>query len=269
MRTTHLVVGASGQVGSHLLSALQNLGEQCLGTYHRRSRPGLIPLDLEHSDDLKALLAAEMPSVVWMPAALPDVDLCEREPELSHRINVGAVSTLAEASRQIGARFVFYSTDYVFDGTHGPYFEGDAAHPLQVYGRHKLEAETWLLEHLKEVLIIRTAWVYSQEANPRNFIYRIEQQLQSGNMVKAATDQVSTPTEAQDLAKRSIQAVREGMTQILHVVGPNRLSRYDWTVALAQQFGYSLEVVQPVLTQSIGLLAARPLNGGLATRYSR
>ena len=264
----HLVVGASGQVGSHLLRALEESTHSVVGTYHTRSCGNLIPLNLEDPANIRALLAEVRPNVVWMPAALPDVDRCQREPELSHRVNVEAVQALASEATAFGARFIFYSTDYVFDGSQGPYLEDDAPNPLQVYGAHKLEAERWLIANIPEVLVIRTAWVYSQEDNPRNFTFRIKQQLASGQRLKAATDQVSTPTSAEDLALRSLKAEQERLSGILHLVGPTRLSRYEWTVSLAQEFGYSTDIVDPILTKEVGLAALRPLNGGLVTRWN-
>lgn len=264
----HVVVGASGQVGGHLLETLNGRGASVCGTYYRRGRTDLVPLDLEDESAVDTLVAETNPRVVWLPAALPDVDRCEREPELSHRMNVEVVTRLANKAQQIGAKFVFYSTDYVFDGHDGPYLESDSPHPLQVYGRHKLEAEEWLQEHVPDALIIRTAWVYSAEDNPRNFVYRIRQQLQSGQPVKAATDQISTPTAAEFLAAQSLAAVDENLRGILHLAGSKRISRYDWTVALAEEMGYSSDRVQPILTQDVGLAAARPLDGGLISHWA-
>ena len=261
----HLVVGGSGQVGSHLLAALTARGDSALGTYHHHPREGLTALDMNDEAKVLAVLQELAPQVVWMPAALPDVDRCERDPGLSHRLNVEAVRRLARTADDVGAKFVFYSTDYVFDGRRGPYRESDMPHPLQVYGRHKWESEEWLLGHIPGVLIVRTAWVYSQEDNPRNFVYRIREQLRSGQPLKAATDQVSTPTSAAELADRSIRAVDAGLDGILHLVGGVRLSRYAWTAALAEQYGYPARVVQPILTHELGLAAQRPLDGGLVT----
>ncbi len=261
----HLVVGSSGQVGSHLLARLMARGGNALGTYHRHPRQDLTALDVTDEAKVRAVLQEAAPHVVWMPAAMPDVDRCEREPELSWRLNVEAVRRLAVAANDIGAKFVFYSTDYVFDGRRGPYRESDTPHPLQVYGRHKWESEEWLLGHIPQVLIVRTAWVYSQEENPKNFVYRIRQQLSSGQPLKAATDQISTPTAAGELADRSIRAVDGGLDGILHLVGNARLSRYAWTTALAEQYGYRASVVQPILTHELELAAQRPLDGGLVT----
>ncbi len=260
----HLIIGASGQVGGYLWRALEaNPDHEAIGTYFATPVLGQIPLDFTNRKAVHTILSQHHPDVVWLPAALPDVDRCEREPELSHRLNVEAPSGVADVAQEFGMKVVFFSTDYVFDGTHGPYRETDATHPLQTYGQHKVRTEEYLLTHIPHALIIRPAWIYSDEPNPRNFVYRILQQLESGKPVKAATDQINTPTNSQDLVTRSLKAVESNIEGILHIVGPDRLSRYDLTVKIAQEHGYPSSLIEPITTESLHLAAKRPLNGGL------
>jgi dTDP-4-dehydrorhamnose reductase len=187
---------------------------------------------------------------------------------VSRLLNVHAPCQLAELSRDIGAKLVFFSTDYVYDGTAGPYKESDAPNPMQVYGMHKLETETFLLKNIPHALIIRSAWIYSQDPNPRNFVFRIVQQLEAGQVVKAAIDQINTPTDSDDLARRAIRAVRRNAEGILHIVGTERLSRYELTRKIADQHGFSDALIEPITTASLKLPARRPLNGGLVTQYT-
>lgn len=260
----HLVIGGSGQVGSHLVRVLAERGDRVWSTYRSNSREGAWPLDMTREEEVARVLGEVTPEVVWLPAALPDVDRCEREPDLSRLLNVEAVATVGRRAAEEGARLVFYSTDYVFDGTRGPYREDDAPNPLQVYGRHKLEAERFILANLPRALIIRTAWVYSQEDNPRNFLYRLRCQVASGQAVRAAIDQISTPTDADDLARRSVAAVDRNLTGVLHLAGPRRLSRYQWTLEVARSMGAESRV-EAIRTHELGLFAARPLDGGIVT----
>lgn len=260
----HLIIGASGQVGGYLWRALQaNPNQEAIGTYFATPIVGQIPLDFTNREAIEKALAQHHPDVVWLPAALPDVDRCEREPELSYRLNVEAPSMVADVARELGTKVVFFSTDYVFDGTNGPYRETDATHPLQVYGQHKVKTEEYLIAHIPHALIIRPAWIYSDEPNPRNFVYRIMQQLESGKPVRAATDQINTPTNSRDLVTRSLKAVESKLDGIVHIVGPERLSRYDLTVQIAKEHGYAESLIEPITTESLHLAAKRPLNGGL------
>ncbi len=267
LRMKHVIVGASGQVGGYLLQELVSRGEQVQGTCLTHFVPGLRPLDMGDADRVSALLAEEQPDVVWIPAAMPDVDRCEREPDLSWRLNVEAPELVATMAAERHAKVVFFSTDYVFDGTNGPYSEADRVNAVQVYGRHKVETEQFLLDGIPRALIIRPAWIYSRDENPRNFIYRVVQQLQSGNTVKAVTDQWNTPTPSEGLGKIAWQAVADDFEGILHVVGPERLTRYDLTVRIATAFGFSPAQVESATTDSFHLDAARPLKGGLVTDF--
>ena len=259
------MVGASGQVGRHLWQELQADGAGVAGTYASRPETGLHRLDITDGDAVRALIFKLVPEVVWLPAALPDVDRCEREPELSRRINLDGPRHIGEACRQAGARLVFFSTDYVFDGVGGPFLETDAVRPLQVYGTHKAMAEENLLREVPESLIIRPAWVYSRESNPRNFVWRILQQVESGGVLKAAADQISTPTPAGALARMAIAAATRGQRGILHLAGPERLTRYALTCRIARLAGYPETSIVGVATSSLHLPAARPLDGGLVT----
>ena len=260
----HLIIGASGQVGGYLWRALQNdPSQESIGTYFSNPVTGQLHLDFTDGSSVNRVLQEEKPDVVWLPAALPDVDRCEKDPDLSYRLNVKAPCQVGDACRDAGVKVVFFSTDYVFDGTKGPYRETDATHPLQVYGRHKVQTEEYLLQKIPHALIIRPAWIYSDDPNPRNFVFRILQQLESGKPVRAATDQVNTPTNSQDLVTRSLDAVLQHREGILHIVGPDRLSRYDLTLKIAEEHGYSKSLIEPITTESLHLPARRPLNGGL------
>lgn len=262
----HIVIGASGQVGGYLWRALGDGGE-ALGTYRSHPAAGQVPLDITDPDAVRALLTEWRPDVVWIPAALPDVDRCEREPEVSRQINVHGVQTVGRVARDLGARVVFFSTDYVFDGEAGPYGEDAAPRPIQVYGAHKREAEEFLLSEVPRSLVVRPAWIYSGEANPRNFVWRILQQVRAGQVVKAAVDQFSTPTPTHGLVEMSLKAVADGREGLLHLVGPERFSRLALTRRIAQLAGFGDAAIEPIATDSLKLPARRPLNGGLTTRY--
>ncbi|MCY0880711.1 MAG: SDR family oxidoreductase [Firmicutes bacterium] len=263
----HLIIGASGQVGSAFYRYVEETGQVAVGTYFKHAAAGLVALDMTDRLMVKELMETVRPDVVWLPAALPDVDWCEREPELSYRLNVEAAVMTAEMAQEAGARTGFISTDYVFDGVGGPFDESRARHPLQVYGRHKAEAEQKILERDDRALIIRPAWIYSAEANPRNFVYRMLQQLAQKKPVNAAVDQWSTPTPSKGLARMAVKALDEGFAGVLHIVGDERLTRYDLTRKIAQWSGFPLSQVHPVKLAELDLPAKRPLDGGLTSRY--
>ncbi len=264
----HLIVGASGQVGGALTRELEHRGEAVAGTYMSRPQAGMVPLDMRDAASTQRLVDDVTPDVIWIPGAMPDVDRCEREPDLSHAINVDGPKILLELAASRRIPLVYFSTDYVFDGTGGPYRENHAPRPLQVYGSHKLEAETALLQY-DGTLIIRPAWIYSDEMNPRNFVFRVLTDLKAKRPIKAAVDQFNTPTPAAPLAQHAMDALIAGHRGILHLAGPERMSRKELVERIAALAGYGDVVVESVTLGNLPLPAQRPANGGLATNFPR
>jgi len=218
-------------------------------------------------ESVEEAFQAWRPDVVWLPAAQADVDTCQRDPVGSARVNVTGPSTVMQAAAERRATLVFYSTDYVFDGEAGPYDETGPTHPLQHYGSQKAEAERLLLQYEKTV-VIRPAWIYSREPGPRNFIWRLIHAARTQQPIQAAVDQISTPTPTDALVTMSIRAVNDGFRGILHLVGPERLSRYQLTANILRLAGLTNVTIEPVTLASLKLPAPRPLNGGLITQYA-
>lgn len=262
----HLVIGASGQVGHALMRAFAEAGHQAVGTYHSHPTEGLWALDMTDGTAVDAVFDAVRPEAVWIPGAMPDVDRCEREPELSHRVNVEAPIRVMDAARRHGVPLVFFSSDYVFDGVDGPYRESDPVQPLQVYGQHKAEAEAALLTYA-ESIVVRPAWIYSDEPNPRNFVYRVLADLRDGRPIKSALDQINTPTPAGPLAHHALQALSAGHRGILHLAGPERMTRLELVQRIADRAGHSGAAIEAIRVSDLPLPAKRPLKGGLVSEF--
>lgn len=244
------------------------MGEAVAGTRYSGSDDRYRKVDITQETSVAEAFSAAKPDMVWIPAALPNVDWCEEHPDDSWAVNVEGPARIMEQARREGIPLVFFSTDYVFDGTHGPYVETDAVHPLQTYGKHKAEAEQQLLQY-GGTLVIRPAWIYSGEPMPRNFVFRILQDLTEGRPIRALADQMNTPTPAGPMVRQAWQAVHDGFRGILHLAGPERLSRLDLVRRIARLSGHDPEVVQPIGSQALSLPAQRPLDGGLATLFPR
>lgn len=254
-----LVVGASGLVGGAIL---RHLGPAAVGTYRSRPMIGLIQLDAQDRGALASLLDRTRPGLVFFPAAEPNVDWCEEHPADAREANVVPALAALELSSALGARFVFFSSDYVFDGAAGPYREDAAPRPLQVYGRHKREVEEGVLA--AGGTVIRTTHVFGFEPHPaKNFVLRLVDRLRAGERVRVPSDQVSTPTWSDDLASASAAVASDG--GIWNVAGPDRMSRPELARAVARCFGLREDLVDAVPTSRLGQPAARPLEGGLVT----
>src|ERR1700740_584760 len=132
-----LVIGASGQVGGALCLELARQGHTVVGTHAHMAAPGTVLLDLGDVPTIERMLGEVAPDWVFCTGALTHVDYCETHPDEAARLNRDAPRAAAQAAARCGAGFVFYSTEYIFDGIAGPYAEGDRPNPLSVYGRTK------------------------------------------------------------------------------------------------------------------------------------
>ena len=258
-----LVIGASGQVGEHLISGLSARGRDVVSTGFLHAGPSRISLDLRDGQAVAGLFGRVAPRVVYLSAALTNVDYCELHPDESYAVNVEGAATVVREANRAGAAVVFFSTDYIFDGASGPYRETDPARPVCVYGLHKLLAEHYVAAHAARRLIVRTTGVYGWESQGKNFVVRLIDALRAGRPLKAPADQTGTPTYAPCLADAVLELVDRGASGVFHVAGSEAASRYEFARAAARAFGLDESLIQPVSTPELAQAAPRPLSGGL------
>lgn len=264
MRT--LIIGASGFVGRALL---ETYGNDAIGTYFSHPDPNLRPLDIRDPDAVQRVLDEVQPAVVVHPAAQPHVDWCEDHIDESYAINVGGTLNVARAARQAGARFVFFSTDYVFDGAAGPYPEDAPTRPLNVYGRHKLEAEEGIAEVMDNHLIVRVCGVYGFESQGKNFVMGLLARSRAGETMKVPSDQWGSPTYGPNLAAAVRELAAGSLHGVLNVVGPDFLDRVSFARLACEALGIDAGFLRPTPTLELGQRARRPLRGGLDISRAR
>jgi dTDP-4-dehydrorhamnose reductase len=260
-----LIVGASRLVGT----ALRAVFPDAVGTYFHHPTDDLVPLDIRDAAAVDALLARTAPTLVLMPAAQPNVDGCERDPAESERVNVAGTRHVAEAAARAGARLVFFSTDYVFDGRAGPYPPDAPTGPINVYGRHKLAAETIVRTTVPDHLIVRACGIYGYQASGKNFVMALVRLGATGERMRVPSDQWGTPTLADNLAEAVHELVLAGHRGVVHPVGPDYLTRIDFARLAAEVFGYPTDFLVPVTTAELQQPAARPLRGGVDNRSTQ
>ncbi len=259
-----VVIGGSGQIGSWLLRLLSERGHNGIGTYCTVAYPGLTPLDAADKEAASRWIAEHRPDVVFYPAGFTWVDGCERDPEKARDANVEQPLNVAQAAKAVGSRFVYFSTDYVFDGSNGPNTEDDPPCPPNVYGLAKREAEVALTEELGDgVLILRTSWVYGPERQGKNFAYQVCRRLVGGQDVTVPSDQCSNPSYGPDVARTALDLVERGTSGLLHVVGPEVIDRVAFAKAVAEGFGLGTDRISGKPTAELSQGAPRPLSGGL------
>lgn len=264
-----LVIGASGQVGGALLKALAARGHTAAGTYRAHAQPGLIELDAANGPAVEHLIDQLHPDWVFYPAGLSWVDLCEREAGRCFDENVRVPLAVATCAARQGAGFVYYSSEYVFDGEGGPYDETAAPRPINVYGRSKLAAEQELPGVNSATVLVRTTVVYGPELQGKNFVCQLIDKLRRGESMVVPDDQISTPTYNADLAAASVECAERRLTGIINLTGPDRLDRYALALAACRVFGFDARLVAARPTSQLGQLAARPLKAGLINTRAR
>jgi CDP-6-deoxy-D-xylo-4-hexulose-3-dehydrase len=261
-----LVIGASGQVGGALLAVLERSGFKGAGTFHSQAKPGLIPLDLADASAVRNCFRSVEPSVVFLAMNnRGGVDWCEDHPDEAREVHVGGTRRVLEAAAPLRARVVFYSTDYVFDGTRGPYREDAKPSPISVYGRAKRDAEALVREYPHDHLVVRTTAVVSWDRASRNFAMTVWNVLSSGKPLRVPNDQWTNPTLAEYLAEATVRLVQVGAEGVFNISGKSRMTRSDLAAALARAMALDPGLIEAVPTAVLHQRAPRPLQGGFDT----
>ena len=248
---------------------LAALGDRALAT-SRTPRDGWLVLDVaELAEPAQAatLLDGHPLDAIYCVGGMTWVDGCEKDPDLAHRTNARGPGVFAEYARQRGLPYVFFSTDYVFDGaiaTPGPYAEDAPPHPLSVYGKTKLEGEQRVLEAYPDALVLRTTWVYGADSRQMNALYSMMRSLIAGKAMPVPADQVSTPTYNRDLVSVALGLVAARASGLFHVGGPELMGRLDFLQRVASALALDASLLEGVTTAQLQQPAARPLASGLA-----
>ncbi len=249
-----LITGAGGQVGSELTSTF---GDQELLAADRAR------LDVLDRQSVLEAVTTFKPDVVLHAGAWTAVDACEGDPDRAYAVNWIGTRNMTEASMRVGARLVFFSTDYVFDGTKpDPYLEFDMPNPQCVYGRSKYAAEQEVAAH-PEAMIVRISWVCGYHGN--NMVRTVLGLSQQHEVLRFVDDQRGSPTFAADLAPALRRLVAERRTGTYHVTNQGSCSWYEFAQAVLEDAGLDPDRVRPITTAELQppRPARRPANSVL------
>ncbi|MBI2354882.1 MAG: dTDP-4-dehydrorhamnose reductase [Deltaproteobacteria bacterium] len=241
-----LVVGANGMLGRDLMTLLCD----------RARGVDIDDIDITDLQSTERVLRALHPSVVVNCAAYTDVDGCEAHAERAMQVNGEGVAHLAMATREIGARLVQISTDYVFDGGKGsPYLEDDPPHPLSVYGESKLAGEMNAAFN-PEHLIVRTQWLYGLHG--KNFVETMLRLAEEKDELSVVDDQIGSPTWTVDLARAIVALIDKGCRGVYHAANAEFCSWNGFAKAIFEEAGLKV-AVRPMTTDQLNRPARRPL----------
>ncbi len=256
-----LITGAAGQLGQALQLALHDYEQINIDLYGNDS--GIRACDITDPNQIRGVISATQPDVIINTAAMTNVDGNEREPELARRLNTDALATILDAAGAMGAQVVQISSDYVFDGTAGPYLESDPVSPVSVYGKTKLAAEELAIKDGRH-MVIRGNVLWGPDLNaPASFVRWVVSSLQDRKEIRVVNDQVNNPTLTTHMAEAIAVAIREGAQGLYHYGGLEFCNRLTFARQLAQYFDLPGELIQSTTTAELGQLAPRPLESGL------
>lgn len=257
-----LVTGATGQVGSEVVSAMHRLGHDVIA-------PGRSGLDLMQPSQVEHRVTLLVPDWIINCAAYTQVDRAESELEQAMTVNRDSAAALARAAAARNARLLHISTDFVFDGSRSrPYREDDLPNPLGVYGRSKLEGEQAVREALPGAVILRTAWVYGVHGH--NFVKTMLRIAGEGRPLRVVDDQTGTPTWARDIAGAITSLVQADAAGLYHYTSAGSVSWCGFAGAIlsaAAQAGFEIrtQAVEPITTADYPTPARRPAYSVLDT----
>lgn len=260
-----LLLTAASLVGDYLQKVFADAGYVVTACRQRQQSDERDPLavDLTDAASLRRVFEHTRPEIVLLCAALTNVDLCEQQPELAYAVNTAGPADVARLCAAAAAQLVFFSSDYVFDGQHGPYSEEDKPSPIDYYGRTKLEAEQAIKVLCADHLIVRTTVVYGREQAGKNFAVSLISTLSQGKQRNVPQDQYGNPTHALNLCRIVQELVSADCRGIYHVVGPDLINRYDFALEICREFGLDKGLLIPVTTAELKQPAPRPLKAGL------
>ncbi len=269
--TRWLITGASGQLGSVVVRQLVADGQDVVALSHRE--PARVagvtttPIDVADAAAVREIVKKTAPSVVLHLAAMAKVGEAYEQADCAQRVNVEGTRAVTEAAHAAGARVVFTSTDMVFDGAAAPYDEFAAPRPLSQYGRTKLAAEPIVLGYARG-LVVRPALMFGLPALPMPTTFgRQLAALRDGEPLRLFEDEFRTPVWLEDVARiLRLLAEREAVG-LVHLPGPQRLSRLDMGLAMAEARGYATESIVATRAAELDLPEPRPRDLSLdATR---
>ena len=271
------VTGVAGQLGHDVMNELSKRGYEGVGTDLAPEYSGVqdnspvtkmpyVSLDITDASAVQATIEEVNPDVIIHCAAWTAVDMAEDDDkgEKVRAINAGGTQNIANVAKELDAKMVYISTDYVFDGQGEKPWEPDCKDykPLNIYGQTKLEGELAVANTLDKYFIVRIAWVFG--LNGKNFIKTMLNVGKSHDTVKVVNDQIGTPTYTYDLARLLVDMVETDKYGYYHATNEGGyISWYDFTKEIYRQAGLDTKVL-PVTTAEYGLSkAARPFNSRL------
>jgi len=252
-----LVTGVKGQLGYDIVKLLNEKSIECIGV-------DIDDFDLTSEKEVRNYILKYSPTALIHCAAYTAVDKAEDDKEICYNVNVSGTSYISKTCSEIGAKLMYFSTDYVFDGKGEVPFEiSDAPNPINYYGYTKHQGELEVTKSLKNYFIVRTSWVFGFNGN--NFIKTMLRLGLKGDPINVINDQIGSPTYTSDLAKLAIDMIQTDKYGIYHATNEVFCSWYDFACEIFRESNLNA-YIRPVTTDEYPTKAKRPLNSRLSKK---
>ena len=267
------IIGSTGKVGEAIVNYLHDNTDWELmlfsSTYRSEKVDAgkyLIPIDYSDFNSLNNKFRLLNPDIIINTAAMTNVDECETDRTGAWMLNVEFVDCIAKTAHELDSKLIHISTDYIFDGDEGPYYEFDEPNPISWYGYTKSMGETKTELDGLNSCVLRTNVVYGNSTHGKtDFVKWVVNELRNGRKIKIVTDQYSNPTLTDDIALAVYKVIRLDKRGIYNIGGSEYCDRYSFAKNIAKIFMLDDSLIEPITTDKLNQPAKRPLLGGLVT----
>ena len=243
-----ILITGSGMLGSALAQAARARGHLVTALAHR-------DWELTEAAHARQAIHAAEPDLIFHTAALTKVNFCEDHPEAAYAVNRDGTEYVAAAAQVLGCRLVYFSTDYVFDGTQQqPWVETDAPNPVNVYGASKFAGESAVSAYSNGV-VVRTSGIFGSRTDgvvERNFFRAVCAKLLTHQQLTVVQDQLTALTSAGALAAMVLELIPDRLPPLAHIVCGGSGSWYEWACLAARSIGVDQSLVQPITVAELG-----------------
>lgn len=267
-----LITGTHGLLGQYLLRDFTAAGHSVIATGRGSARIDISAysnctyevMEITDEAQTKYVIENSRPDIIIHAAAMAQPDACELDKEACTATNINATRFITAAAKNVGAKLIYISTDFVFSGDAGPYKESDATRPVNFYGQSKLDAETIVMHAGIDWAIVRTVLVYGNilKGTRSNMVTWVKDNLEQHKPIKVVNDQVRTPTYVGDLSKGIVLVAEKNAKGIFHISGEEVFTPYEMAVEVADFFKLDKSLMEKVDASVFTQPAKRPLKTG-------
>lgn len=257
----YFITGGSGLLGQRLTTVAKENDELVL-VHNSNPLDGTVKCDITNENEVNKIVKQEAPDVIIHCAAMTNVDLCEDEEKQAYTINGDGTGYLAKAAEENNAKIIYVSTDFVFDGKRGYYKENDAVNPLGIYAKSKYDGEEQIIKYSSNWAIARVSVLYGWHKRA-NFTTWVINELRQKNEINIVTDQINSPTLADNAGDAIFEIARQDKTGIFHTAGNDAINRFDFCLKIADTFDLDESLINPTTSAQFVQKAPRPRDSSL------